>query len=262
MKKKKRKSVARPSSAQQIKKLKGKVTRLKESGDLKDEFISITSHELRTPLDSIRGHIDMVLKGDTGEIPKKTREYLEDALIGADRLTKLVTDILQISRIETGRLKIELKDVNLANLLEVIKKEFMPLTDKKQLSLSFDVPENLPHVLSNSDRLFEIFNNLIGNSLKFTPPGGSIIIRAHAENGTVLISVRDTGIGIRPEDQKKLFKQFPQIDENLALKQKGAGLGLALVHKFIEKLGGKIWVESAGLRKGTTFFFQLPRSNA
>ena len=202
----------------------------------------------------------MVLKGDTGKIPERTREYLADALLGADRLAKIANDMLDISRIQTGRMKIVLADINLVQLLQKIHKEFGSVAKKKRLKLILDLPEELPHVFTDSGRLFQIVDNLLGNALKFTPSGGSITIRAQKEEDDVVVSVADTGIGIRPEDQKKLFKQFPQIDTGL-MQEKGAGLGLALVWQLVTKMGGDIWVDSKGLGKGTTFSFRLPISS-
>ena len=147
------------------------------------------------------------------------------------------------------------------NLLKKAKKEFTPLAKEKHLDLSLELPEELPHVFSDSGRLFQIIDNLLGNAFKFTPPGGSIIIRARQEEGNVVVSVQDTGIGVRREDHEKLFKQFPQIDTGIT-QEKGAGLGLALVWQLVVKMGGEIWMESEGLGKGTTFSFRLPCSGA
>lgn len=246
--------------AHRTKILESEIARLEGYSRSKDEFIRVTSHELRTPLDVIRGNLDIVLKGEAGEVPKKMRVYLEDVLLGADRLTKLVNDMLDISRIETGRMKFTLEDIDLDQLLEKVGNEFGPLAAKKNVKLFINAPSNLPHVFSDSAKLWQILDNLIGNSLKFTPGGGSITIEAKTQNDMMMVSVRDTGIGIRPEDMGKLFKRFPQIESGVIQEIKGTGLGLFLVRQFIERLGGEIWTESAGLSKGTTFYFQIPRA--
>jgi len=248
--------------SQQTNELEAEVARLREASHAKDEFIRITNHELRTPLDVIRGNIDMVLKGDTGEIPARTKEYLADALLGADRLTKLVNDMLDISRVETGRMKFFLENIELVKFLETIHTEFVPLAEKKHLTLYLACPDDLPPVFSDRGRIFQIIDNFLGNSLKFTPEGGSITISAKAEDSMVVVSVRDTGTGIRQEDQKKLFKRFPQIETTMIDGVKGTGLGLYLTRHIVEGLGGRIWAESPGLGKGATFSFALPRAGS
>lgn len=240
--------------------LEAEVNHLREASHAKDEFIRITNHELRTPLDVIRGNIDMVIKGETGEISARTKEYLADALLGADRLTKLVNDMLDISRVETGRMKFFLENIDFVKFLETIHTEFVPLAKKRNLALSLECPRDLPAVFSDRGRIFQAIDNFLGNSLKFTPGGGTITIGAKTEDSMVVVSVRDTGAGIRQEDQKKLFKRFPQIETPTIEGIKGTGLGLYLTRHIIEKLGGRIWAESAGFGKGATFSFALPRA--
>jgi signal transduction histidine kinase len=246
--------------SQQTNELEAEVARLREASHAKDEFIRITNHELRTPLDVIRGNIDMVLKGETGEISARTKEYLADALLGADRLTKLVNDMLDISRVETGRMKFFLENIELVKFLETIHTEFVPLAKKRNLTLNLECPKDIPSVFSDRGRIFQAIDNFLGNSLKFTPEGGSITISARTEDSMVVISVRDTGAGIRLEDQKKLFKRFPQIENTTTEGTKGTGLGLYLTKHIVEKLGGRIWAESAGSGKGATFSVALPRA--
>lgn len=240
--------------------LESEVARLREASHAKDEFIRITNHELRTPLDVIRGNIDMVLKGETGEIPARTIEYLADALLGADRLTKLVNDMLDISRVESGRMKFFLENIDLIKFLKVIHKEFAPLTKKRGIALNLECPGDLPAVFSDRNRIFQAIDNFLGNALKFTLEGGSITIGAKTGEGLVTVYIRDTGAGVREEDQKKLFKRFPQIETITTEGAKGTGLGLYLTKHIVEKLGGRIWAESAGLGKGATFFLALPRA--
>jgi len=248
--------------SQRTNELETEITHLREASHAKDEFIRITNHELRTPLDVIRGNIDMVLKGETGEISARTKEYLADALLGADRLTKLVNDMLDISRVETGRMKFFLENIELVKFLETIHTEFVPLAKHKHLTLYLTCPDDLPLVFSDRGRIFQVIDNFLGNSLKFTPEGGSITISAKADDSMVVVSVRDTGTGIREEDQKKLFKRFPQIETPMIEGAKGTGLGLYLTKHIVEKLGGRIWAESPGLGKGATFSFALPRAGS
>ncbi|MFC1701076.1 sensor histidine kinase [Patescibacteria group bacterium] len=244
---------------EQISSLKSQIKNLQESSKSKDEFIRVTNHELRTPLDVIRGNLDMILKGETGEIPKKTKEYLGDALLGADRLTKLVNDMLDISRIETSRIEFRLENIDVIALLKKIKKEFAIIAKEKNITINIEHPSKIPDILSDRARIFQIIDNLIGNSLKFTPKNGSITISASAKKDSILISIKDTGIGINKEDQNKLFKRFPQIDTGIVGNIKGTGLGLNIASNLVKKLGGKIWAESPGIGKGSTFSFELPR---
>ncbi len=241
--------------------LKQEVADLREKARVKDEFIRMTNHELRTPLDIIRGNLDMVLKGESGKIESGTREYLVDALFGADRLTQLVDDMLDIARITTGQMRFQLEEINICELLETVEKEFSPIAKEKRLVLYLDCFKDTPLVYSDRSRLFQILDNLIGNAFKFTPRGGSITVRVVNEmsaSGTVLVSVIDTGGGIKKEDLSKIFKQFPDIEKHVLPTEKGTGLGLNLVWHILKALGGEIWVESEGFGKGTTFAFRLP----
>lgn len=245
--------------AERIEELEAEVKGLRDLSNSKDEFIRITNHELRTPLDAIRGNLDMVLKGEAGEIPQQTREYLADSLSGADRLVKIVNDMLDISRIESGRMRFTLEDVDLAELLKTIVNEFTHAAKEKQVHLHLDIPAELAHAFSDRARLFQIIDNLLGNALKFTLSGGSITLKADAEPDSIVISIEDTGIGLKPEDKEKLFKRFPDIDTSLAGNVKGTGIGLSLVWQLVEKLGGEISVKSPGPGKGSTFSFRIPR---
>lgn len=240
--------------------LESETARLKELIRSKDEFIRMTNHELRTPLDVIRGNVDMIIKGEAGEISDETREYLRDVLTGADRLTGIVNDMLDVARVEAGRMKFELDDVDIREVLEQLVKEFKPVAKDKNITLDLKASDSLPKMFSDKAKIFQILDNLIGNSMKFTPAGGAITIFASEEDDMVMISVSDTGIGIKPDDQKKLFKKFPQIDTSEIATKKGTGLGLNLVWQLIHKLGGQIWADSKGRWKGAIFSFQLPKA--
>ena len=253
-----RKSLKKKNPATRVKKLEAKIKHLENLSHSKNEFIRITNHELRTPLDIIRGNLDMVLKGETGPLPEETREYLKDVLLGADRLTKIVNDMLDISRIESERMRFTLEKVDIADLLKTVTEEFTHLAKEKNLTLYLKTPRDLPFVFSDRSRIFQIIDNLIGNSLKFTPKNGLITLSAEKKGDVVIVSVQDSGIGIRKEDMQKLFQRFPDIDSSAIGSPKGTGLGLSLLWQLVEKLGGKIWAESEGPGKGTTFFFELP----
>jgi len=240
--------------------LESEIARLKELVRSKDEFIRMTNHELRTPLDVIRGNLDMIIKGEAGKISDETREYLKDVLTGADRLTGIVNDMLDVARVEAGRMKFKLDDIYIKEILERLIKEFNPVAREKNITLNLKASDSLPKVFSDKTKIFQILDNLIGNSMKFTPAGGAITIFASEEDDMVMVSVSDTGIGIKPEDHKKLFKKFSQIDTSEIPTQKGTGLGLNLVWQLVHKLGGQIWADSKGRWKGAVFSFQLPKA--
>lgn len=251
---------AKSSAERKISDLIKEVERLKEVSHSKDELIRIINHELRTPLDIIRGNLDMVLKGETGEINSKTKEYLSDALSGADRLTQIVNDLLDTSRVETGRMTFALEDIDIRDILLTVEKEFKPIAESKKVKLSFRLPPGLSAIFSDKAKVFQILNNIIGNALKFIPESGSVIVEVKVEDETVLISVKDTGIGLKKEDMSKLFRRFPEIDTSTSGVARGTGLGLYLVWQIVEKLGGEVWAESEGLGKGSMFLFRLPKS--
>ena len=244
--------------AERVKKLREEIAMLRDASVLKDEFIRVTNHELRTPLDIIRGNLDMVLKGESGRISLLTQEYLTDVLMGADRLTKLVNDMLDISRIESDRIKFKLEEVDLKEIFNTIKNEFTQTFHQKSIDFIIDYPQDVFLIFSDRARIFQILDNFLGNSLKFTPAKGRVTLGARNEKDTVVLLVHDTGIGIRPEDQYKIFKRFPRIDSNMPDAPVGTGLGLNLVYQLSEKLGGDTWMESTGIGMGTTFFIRLP----
>lgn len=248
-----------------VRRLKVEIGHLKKVSHSKDEFIRITNHELRTPLDVIRGNIDMVLKGEAGTIPNQAKEYLNDVLLGADRLTKLVNAMLDLSRVESGRMNFSLEDINTRSFLKNIYEEFAPIAKGRGVTIILETKSDLPNITSDKTKLYEILDNLLGNAIKFTPKGGIITINGGKSpdgSDVARIFVQDTGIGIRAEDLKKLFKEFPSIESTSVGAEKGNGLGLALIYKITARLSGRMWAESAGLGKGSTFFFELPVTNS
>ena len=164
--------------AARVKDLREEIQASRDASRSKDDFIRITNHELRTPLDVIRGNIDMVLKGETGVLPVRTSEYLADALMGADRLTRLVNDMLDISRIESGRMRFVLEEIDIKEILQTIQKEFEPVLRRKGLIFSLHYPETSSLVFSDRNRIFQIIDNFLSNALKFTTAGGHISLTA------------------------------------------------------------------------------------
>lgn len=223
----------------------------------KSEFLANMSHELRTPLNAIIGFSEVLQDKVFGPLNAKQAHYVENVLVAGQHLLSLINDILDLSKIEAGKTTAERAEFPvrplLTNALVLVKERAM----KNSLTLKLEVPEDL--MAFADERMFKqtVFN-LLSNAVKFTPAGGSIVVVAERCDLDLCVSVADTGIGIKPEDQKRLFVEFEQLDSGYDRMHQGTGLGLALTRKFVELHGGKIWVESPGEGKGTTFRFTLP----
>lgn len=241
--------------------LKSANERLKELDKLKDEFVSLASHELRTPMTVIKSYIWLLLDRKSGQINDKQKMYLERTFGSVERLINLVNDMLNVSRIESGRMLIEKVDVDIENLVTTTLDELRAKADELQLHLSVvNKKDQLAHVFADPDKIKQVLLNLIGNSLKFTPAGGAITVALDEKDGAIEVAVIDTGQGIKAEDMDKLFKKFGMLGKNYLSKQgtQGTGLGLYLTKSIVELHGGNINVTSEGEGKGTTFSFTLP----
>lgn len=239
--------------------------KLEQLDKLKDEFVSLASHELRTPMTVIKSYIWMLLEGKAGDLSEKQKSYLDRTYSSTDRLINLVNDMLNISRIESGRLTIEPKQLGMSNLIQEVVGEMQAKAAEQQLSLLFAPRQVEPEdVFADPDKIKQVLINLIGNSLKFTPSGGTITLICEQKDGFVVTHVRDTGKGIKAEDMDKLFRKFNMLGSNYLTKQggQGTGLGLYLSKSLVELHKGRIWVTSDGEGKGTTFSFALPILNA
>jgi len=229
---------------------------LAELDKTKNDFISMASHELNTPLAAIEGYLSMVLDEGLGKVDPKAKVYLTRAYASSKRLAALILDLLNVSRIEQGRLKMKFAKTNLVDLAASVIDELQIKTDAKKLYLKLEATKSkVPDTWCDPDRIREIFVNLIGNATKFTEKGG-ITVRVKEELGKLRCEVADTGRGVSKEDQKKLFQKFSQVHRELD-QQQGTGLGLYISKTFTELHNGRIFVESeAG--KGATFIFELP----
>lgn len=235
--------------------------RLKEIDKLKDEFVSLASHELRTPMTIIKSYIFMLLNKPDGTLSEKQKTYLERTSATIERLIKLVNDMLNVSRIESGKINIERSQTDLGKLISDVVSEMQTKAVEAGIHLVYKNPQSPLLANIDANRIKEVIINLIGNSLKFTPNDGSITVSADEQNNnSVLIKVVDTGRGIRTEDMKKLFQKFSIGSHGYLTKDKGqgTGLGLYLSKSLVEMHGGKIWAESQGEGKGTTFSIILP----
>ncbi|HSX08899.1 MAG TPA: GAF domain-containing sensor histidine kinase [Candidatus Saccharimonadales bacterium] len=234
--------------------------KLIELDKLKNEFVSVASHELRTPMTAIRSYLWMALNDKGGPLTEKQRYYVERGYNSADRLIRLVNDMLNISRIESGRISIELKSVDLIKLTQDVVEEVLPRANELGVSVVVQKPEALPLVLADSDKIKEVFFNLIGNSLKFTPKGGTITISYSQVGGFIETKITDTGAGIEPQDISKLFQKFGLLPGSYITNQTvaiGTGLGLYICRSIINLHHGQIHAASPGRGKGATFIFTL-----
>lgn len=246
--------------ANAFQKLKDANDYLSELDKMKDEFISMASHELNTPLAAIEGYLSMILDEHMGKIDKKSQLFLGRAYESSKRLAELILDLLNVPRIEQGRLKMKFAQANLADLAESVIHELQIKTDAKHLYLKLEADRaKLPLLWCDPDRIREVFVNLIGNAIKFTEKGG-ITVKISASNTVVHTEIVDTGRGIAEADKKKLFQKFSQIHREID-EQKGTGLGLYISKNFVDLHRGTIWVESQP-GKGSRFIFELPVTKA
>jgi signal transduction histidine kinase len=225
----------------------------------KSQFISVASHELKIPLTSIRGYADLIRQGTVGPVTEQQVKFLGTIRDNVDRMSNLVSDLADISRIETGRLKVEITEISLPDCVMETVVGLRPQIEAKRQTLSLDLPDVMPMVLADRARLVQILANLLSNANKYTPDGGDLKVTAQVEVESVRVSVEDNGIGLSESDQSKLFLQFFRSDEPVVREETGWGLGLYVTHRLVELLGGEIGVESE-IGKGSTFWFVIPTS--
>jgi signal transduction histidine kinase len=223
----------------------------------KSEFLANMSHELRTPLNAIIGFSEVLTERMFGDLNPKQAEYLDDILASGRHLLSLINDILDLSKIEAGRVELELAafdlPLTLQNALTLVRER----ATRHGVAVGLTVDDRLGTVVGDERKIKQVLLNLLSNAVKFTPDGGRIALRATPTDGSVEISVSDTGIGIAPQDQERIFEEFWQVRSDDAGKREGTGLGLTLARKFVELHGGRIWVTSE-VGKGSTFTFSLP----
>ena len=223
----------------------------------KSQFISVASHELKIPLTSIRGYADLIRQGTVGSVTEQQVKFLDTIRDNVDRMSNLVSDLADISRIETGRLKVEITAVSLTDCVMETVVGLRPQIEAKRQILSLDLPDGMPMVLADRSRLIQIITNLLSNSNKYTPEGGDLAVTAQVEVESVRVSVQDNGLGLSESDQSKLFLQFFRSDEPAVREEAGWGLGLYVTQRLVELLGGEIGVESE-IGQGSTFWFTIP----
>ncbi len=248
------------------------VTKEKEVDRMKSEFISVVSHELRTPLSSLKNAVHVVLRETAGAINENQRRFLSLAMRNIDKLSKAINDLLDLSRLESGKIEIRSQEVDLEDPLDTVISSLRPQAEDKSLIIGQEIEVGLPKIYGDEDKIKTIFTHLINNAIKFTPEGGSITVAARlahspdklATEGQKLnenlieISVADTGTGIPPHELGKIFDRFYQVQKSLTREIGGSGIGLSIVKDLVEKHRGRIWVESK-VGKGSRFVFTLPR---
>jgi signal transduction histidine kinase len=237
------------------------VTQERELDRMKTEFVSQVSHELRTPLTAIKGFTDMMLDGDAGDVNEEQAEYLGIVKSNADRLVALINDLLDVSRIESGRIQLKLEAVDLREVLASVVATMRPLLDGKGQKLTQAIDDDLPLAWADRDRVVQVATNLVSNAHKYTQAGGEIDVTATRDGDHVRVAVRDNGMGIPSEDIPKLFTRFFRVDSSLTREIGGTGLGLSIVKSIVEMQGGEVSVDSE-LRKGSTFAFTVPIAEA
>ena len=226
---------------------------------MKSEFISIASHELRTPMTSIKGSVDLILGGHFGEVSQDARDLLDVAKSACDRMIRLINDILDLSKIEAGQIKLNLAPMNLSDAAERSMRTLQPLALQKGIRLTLHHVNGISPILADRDRVEQIVTNLLSNAIKFSPEQGEVRLELSSTPEWVCCSVSDEGCGIAEEDQDRIFGKFQQVGAQH--RDKGTGLGLAITHALVTEHRGKIWIESS-VGKGSRFIFNLPAARA
>jgi len=243
-------------NARLFQEIANKSRQLEAASQHKSEFLANMSHELRTPLNAIIGFSEVLGERLFGDLNEKQEEYLKDIHASGQHLLSLINDILDLSKIEAGRMELELTDFDLPTVIDNALTLVRERAGRRGIALHQAADEGLGQIRGDERKIKQVLLNLLSNAIKFTPDGGRIDVRGRPVDGSVEVSVSDTGVGIAPEDQEAIFEEFRQVG-TAAKKVEGTGLGLALSRKFIELHGGRIRVQSQ-LGAGSTFSFTIP----
>ncbi|MBI5964341.1 MAG: GAF domain-containing protein [Chloroflexi bacterium] len=238
------------------------ITHEVEVDRLKSEFVATVSHELRTPMTAIKGYVDILTMGAAGALNENQLHFLDVVRNNIDRLNTLVSDLLDISRIEAGRVTLNPQAVDLYEIAEDVVADMLrrSQSENKPMALSLDAPtKKLPSIIGDSERVRQILGNLVDNAFSYTPSNGTIRVNIHQEDDSLQVDVQDNGVGIAPEDQTRIFERFFRGEHSLVLATPGTGLGLPIVRQLVEMHNGRIWMTSTGIPgEGSTFSFTLP----
>ncbi len=227
---------------------------LERTEALRRQLIGDVSHELRTPLTAIKGSLEALIDGVLPAEPETFEQIYQEA----DRLQRLVNDLQELSRVEAGAFKLDLQPLLLADIVKTTTIRLERQYAEKGVRLAIDLPADLPEVQADADRLSQVLFNLVGNALQYTPAGGQVTVTARQQGEELQVSVQDTGIGIAAEHLPYVFDRFYRADRSRARVSGGSGIGLTIAKHLVEAHGGRIWVESPGPGKGSTFMFTLP----
>jgi signal transduction histidine kinase len=231
--------------------------RLQELDQLKSAFVSIVSHELRTPMTSIKGLVENMMDGLTGTLNERQSFYLSRVKHNIERLTRMINDLLDLSRIEAGKMELQSSPVNLGSLAREVVELLQPLAEERHLTFLTRIIDPIPLIQADRDKLIQVLTNLIMNAIKFTEPSGTVTIEVcQQEDGFVRTCIQDTGCGIPLDEQQTIFERFYR-GQAADIKNRGAGLGLAITKSLVELHGGRIWVTSKP-GEGSRFSFTIP----
>jgi PAS domain S-box-containing protein len=236
------------------------ITREKEIDRVRSEFVSVVSHELRTPMAAIKEAVSLIIDGVTGPVNERQVKFLDMAKRNIDRLTGIINDLLDLSKIESGKMTLLCEKVSASSIVDEVVATFEPVAHEKEIALLADVNEHVPEMHIDQSKIAQVLANLVSNAIKFTPNKGAVTVSARLSSlrqKSVEFCVADTGIGIDPKDYRKLFQKFQQVDSSLSRMAGGTGLGLAISKEIVELHGGRIWVQSDPGR-GSKFCFTLP----
>lgn len=237
------------------------ITHEVEVDRLKSEFVATVSHELRTPMTSIKGYVDVLLMGAAGALNENQNHFLDIVRSNTERLSILVNDLLDVSRIESGRVALSLQPVDLKEIVDDVMMDLIRRSEEenKPIEFSLDADQDLPRVLGDVERVRQVLGNLVDNAYHYTATNGQINISIHLMNGQVQVDIKDNGIGIHPADQERIFDRFYRGEDPLVLATPGTGLGLSIVRQLVKMHRGRIWIKSRGIEgEGSTFSFTLP----
>ncbi len=233
------------------------VTQFRELDRMKSDFIATLSHEFRTPLTSINMTVDILNQGILGPLNERQKELIDSAKEDCFRLTKLARELLQLSKLESGKLQLKNEELDVAGVIDFSLHPLQLQFAEKGLHLETDIGPDLPRIVADEQQVSWVISNLVTNALKHTDRGGKVVVRARRQDTNVLVEVEDTGRGIAPEHLEKIFDKFVQIKQVSSATPGSVGLGLAIAKEIVELYGGRIWVRSAP-GKGSTFSFTLP----
>jgi len=234
---------------------------LREATRHKWQFLTNISHGLRTPLNAIIGLSEVLINPSIPVTEEERSQFLNDIFVSGKHLLSLISEILDLARVEAGRMELQIEPALLQDVIEQVSNTMLSLAVKKSIDLRVETDDSLAPFLMDYTRVTQVLLNLVGNAIKFTPQAGQVLVRAGAENGMARVEVADTGPGIPSAEHEQLFLEFQQADTDRLDKPPGTGLSLALAKIFVEMHGGKIWVESE-VGKGSRFFFTIPMKNS